>query len=97
MSLQLFNLKGKTALVSGGTHGLGMAMATALAQAGATLIVNGHTPGKMEAAAEAYKQKGIHAYTYLFDVCDEAEVERIIPLIEEPMISISPSLSISVA
>jgi gluconate 5-dehydrogenase len=83
MSLQLFDLKGKTALVTGGTHGLGMAMATALAEAGATLIVNGHTPDKLESAAGTYAQKGIHARTCLFDVTDEAEVERMVPLMEK--------------
>jgi gluconate 5-dehydrogenase len=41
MILDLFKLEGKIALVTGATHGLGMAMATALAEAGAQLVVNG--------------------------------------------------------
>uniref|UniRef100_UPI00403802BE SDR family NAD(P)-dependent oxidoreductase n=1 Tax=Algoriphagus halophilus TaxID=226505 RepID=UPI00403802BE len=41
-----FDLKGKIALVTGATHGLGMAMAKALALSGAKLVVNGHTPSK---------------------------------------------------
>lgn len=81
--MQLFDLKGKTALITGGTHGLGMAMATALAEAGATLIVNGHTPEKLESAAASYAQKGIPVSTYLFDVTDEAEVEGMIPVMEK--------------
>lgn len=83
MSLQLFDLKGKTALITGGTHGLGMAIATALAEAGAGIIVNGHTPAKLETAGKRYAEKGIKASTYLLDVTDEAEVERTIPLMEK--------------
>lgn len=73
-SLELFDLTGKVALVTGGTHGLGMAVATALAQAGATLIVNGHSAGKMENALKEYAANGIQAHGYLFDVTDEAQV-----------------------
>ena len=83
MSSQLFDLKGKTALVTGGTHGLGMAIATALAEAGASLIVNGHTPEKLETARQLYAEKGIGARMYLLDVTDEAEVERSIPIMEK--------------
>ena len=82
MSQQLFDLKGKTALVTGGTHGLGMAIATGLANAGATIIINGHTPAKLEFAGKAYAKKGISAHTYLLDVTDEAAVEKAIPLME---------------
>lgn len=73
-SLELFDLTGKVALVTGGTHGLGMAVATALAQAGATLVVNGHSAGKMENALKEYAENGIQAHGYLFDVTDEAQV-----------------------
>ena len=41
MSISLFNLEGKIALVTGNTHGLGMAMTKGLGKAGATIIVNG--------------------------------------------------------
>ena len=40
MILEQFSLKGKRALVTGGTHGLGMAMAKGLGEAGAELIIN---------------------------------------------------------
>lgn len=77
-SLELFDLTGKVALVTGGTHGLGMAVATALAQAGATLVVNGHSPAKMKNALKEYAANGITAHGYLFDVTDEAQVTEYI-------------------
>jgi gluconate 5-dehydrogenase len=78
----LFDLTGKRALITGGTHGLGMAMAKGLAQAGATLIINGHTPDKMKAALDTYKSQGFNALGYLFDVTDEDSVSTSIEQIE---------------
>jgi gluconate 5-dehydrogenase len=83
MSKQLFDLSGRTALVTGGTHGLGMAIATGLADAGASIIVNGHTPARLESAEKAYTRSGISVRTYLLDVTDEAEVEKTISIMEE--------------
>jgi len=77
-----FELQGKVALVTGATHGLGMAMAKALAHQGATLLVNGHTPAKMNLAIENYAQEGIKAHAYLFDVCDAIAVDQAISKIE---------------
>ena len=82
MSIQLFDLTGKTALVTGATHGLGMAIATGLANAGATLIVNDVFPEKLEQAKEAYAKAGIEAHTYELDVTDEKAVEAIVPNME---------------
>jgi gluconate 5-dehydrogenase len=56
--MELFNLTGKNAMITGGTHGLGMAMAEALAEAGAQLIITGTTPSKMEEALAHYHAKG---------------------------------------
>ena len=74
----LFDLSGKTVLVTGATHGLGMAMAKALAHSGARLLINGHTPAKMEKALAEYKADGIEAHGYLFDVTDEQAVDQYI-------------------
>lgn len=71
--MNLFNLQGKNALITGGTHGLGMAMAEALAQAGAQLIITGNTPSKMETALEHYHSKGYQAKGYIFDVTNEVD------------------------
>ena len=80
--LDLFSLEGEVALVTGGTHGLGMAVATALAEAGATLVVSGHSAARLEAALQTYKDKGIDAKGYLFDVTDEAQVVEAVARIE---------------
>jgi len=77
-----FELKGKIALVTGATHGLGMAMAKAIAHQGATLVINGHTPAKMEAAIKDYAAEDIIAHPYLFDVSDAIAVDLAITKIE---------------
>ncbi len=50
MSIKLFDLTGKTALVTGATHGLGMAIATGLAKAGAKIVINDILEDKLEEA-----------------------------------------------
>lgn len=78
----LFNISGKVALITGATHGLGMAMAKALGKAGATLVINGNTPAKMEAAVASYQQDGLTVHSYLFDVTNEEQVKENIAHIE---------------
>jgi len=76
MSNPLFDLSGKVALVTGATHGLGMAMATGLGEAGATVVVNERTSQeKIDAALEKYRSRGISAHGYLFDITDETAVQ----------------------
>lgn len=75
MSINLFDLTGKIALVTGGTHGLGQAMATGLGNAGATLVINGaSSQEKLDKAVAYYQSLGLKAHGYLFDVTDEAQV-----------------------
>jgi gluconate 5-dehydrogenase len=81
--MNLFNLTGKRALVTGGTHGLGMAMAEGLASAGAELIITGTTPSKMEDALSYYKEKGYKASGYLFDVTNEIDAEKNLEIISK--------------
>ena len=64
MSHHLFDLTGKIALVTGATHGLGMAIATGLAEAGARIIVNDIFPEKLENAIREYAEKGIDVKGY---------------------------------
>lgn len=74
--MKLFDLSNKNALITGGTHGLGMAIAEGLAQAGASLVITGTTPAKMEEAITYYQSKGYSAKGYLFDVTDEIEAAK---------------------
>jgi gluconate 5-dehydrogenase len=83
MSIQLFNLTGKTALITGGTHGLGMAIATGLARAGATIVINDLSAEKLETAKSEYAKNGIAVHTYTFNVTDEAQVKEAVLKIEK--------------
>jgi gluconate 5-dehydrogenase len=81
--MNLFDLKGKRALITGGTHGLGLAMAEGLASAGAELVITGTTPLKMEAALSYYHSKGYKAAGYLFDVTNELDAAKNMDLISK--------------
>lgn len=78
--MNLFDLSGKVAVVTGGTHGLGMAMAEGLASAGAELAITSTTPSKLDEALEYYHSKGYNATGYLFDVTDELEAAQKVSL-----------------
>ncbi|MGY3791675.1 gluconate 5-dehydrogenase [Aquimarina sp. 433] len=83
MSLSLFDIKGKNALITGATHGLGMAMAKGLGLAGATIIVNGNSSQeKIDKAVAMYTNLGIKTKGYKFDVTNEKEVQDSITKIE---------------
>ncbi|MBN1379936.1 MAG: gluconate 5-dehydrogenase [Gammaproteobacteria bacterium] len=82
MSNSLFDLKGKIALVTGGTHGLGMAMASGLASAGAKLVINDIDKAKLDGAIEQYKKMGYEAHGYVFSVTDEADTAAGVAKIE---------------
>ncbi|MEX1063502.1 MAG: gluconate 5-dehydrogenase [Balneolaceae bacterium] len=78
----LFDLSGKRAFVTGASHGLGMAMAKGLADAGAELIVNGTTPSRMEEAVKEYERDGHKVHSFIFDVTDEEQAKKHIDKIE---------------
>ena len=83
MSTSLFDLTGKVALVTGATHGLGMAMAKGIGKAGATVIINGNSSQeKIDKAVEIFKSELIQAFGYRFDVTNEEEVQKAIARIE---------------
>jgi gluconate 5-dehydrogenase len=68
MSATPFDLTGRVALVTGASRGLGFAIARGLAQAGATVILNGRKPAELDAAAERLRADGLSAGVSVFDV-----------------------------
>lgn len=78
MIQEQFSLKGKIALVTGGTYGIGMAMAKALGKAGATIIFNARRKEMVEEAEKEYKAEGYTAYGYQCDVTKEDEVKAMV-------------------
>jgi gluconate 5-dehydrogenase len=81
--MHLFDVKGKRALITGATHGLGMAMAKGLGENGVEVIVSGHTPDRLENAVAEYRRNNIRAHGVLFNVTDEEAVRISIDKIEK--------------
>lgn len=79
----LFDLKGKVALVTGGTHGIGMAIGKTLGQYGATVCVNDIDDNKLASCVSEYKKAGVDVFTLNFNVTDEADVDKGISEIED--------------
>jgi gluconate 5-dehydrogenase len=71
---RLFDLTGKTALVTGSSDGLGLAMARGLAGAGATIVLNGRDEKKLASAAKSFVEAGHKVEARAFDVADETAV-----------------------
>jgi gluconate 5-dehydrogenase len=80
---ELFDLTGRLALVTGASHGLGMAVAKGLARAGARIVINGRSEERLRSALEEYRRSGVAAQAYRFDVSQEAEVGEQIGRIEK--------------
>src|SRR6202048_602378 len=74
MSQALFDLSGRTALVTGSSRGLGRAIAEGLAKAGARLIVNGVDPARVQSTVAETRAAGHAAEGSAFDVPNEAEI-----------------------
>ena len=74
MSTQLFDLSGRTALVTGSSRGLGRAMAEGLAAAGAAVVLNGSDPGRLAEAGAEMRAAGHAVQEARFDVTDEAAI-----------------------
>lgn len=78
-----FSLEGKIALVTGASYGIGFAIATAYAAAGATIIFNDINQELVNKGLASYKEAGIKAHGYVCDVTDEKAVTEFIAKIEK--------------
>lgn len=77
-----FSLEGKVALVTGACYGIGFAIASAYAEAGATICFNATSRESVDKALAAYTEKGIKAHGYVCDVTDEEAVNALVAQIE---------------
>lgn len=80
---ELFDLTGKVALITGGTHGIGLAIGLLLGKAGAKVCVNDLQQDRLDGCRESYRKEGLDVYTLIFNVTDEADVDRGISDIEK--------------
>ena len=78
-----FSLEGKVALVTGASYGIGFAIASAYAEAGATIVFNDIKQELVDKGMAAYAEKGIKAHGYVCDVTDEEAVNAFIAKVEE--------------
>lgn len=83
MISELFDLTGKVALITGGTHGIGLAIGKVLGQAGASVCVNDLSEEKLESCRAEYRAAGVEVFTLIFNVTDEAAVDAGISRIEK--------------
>ena len=75
---QLFNLTGKTALITGGSRGLGLQMARALGEAGARVMLAARKADELEAATAELQAAGIDARWVAADCADEASLQKLV-------------------
>ena len=73
-----FSLEGKIALVTGASYGIGFAIASGMAKAGATIVFNDIKQELVDKGIAAYKEAGIDAHGYVCDVTNEAAVNELV-------------------
>src|SRR5262249_5595914 len=79
--IPLFSLDGRVALVTGASRGLGFAMAEALAEAGATVVLNSRNADTLEAAAAKLRERGFKIETAVFDVTEQTVSRAVVEAI----------------
>ena len=81
-ALEQFSLKGKRALITGSSAGIGLALASGMAEAGASVIINGRTAEKVANAAAPLRAAGHDVHEKAFDVVEASAVDNAIAEIE---------------
>lgn len=81
--MKRFSLDSRTALITGASYGIGFAIATAYAEAGATIVFNDINQELVDQGLAAYEEKGIRAHGYVCDVTDEEQVQALVARVEE--------------
>ncbi len=80
--LDSFSLEGKVAWITGASYGIGFAIASAYAEAGATIVFNDINQELVDKGLKAYEEKNIKAHGYVCDVTDEDAVNALVKKIE---------------
>jgi len=80
--LKLFDLTGRTALITGASKGIGHALAAALGAAGARLVLNSRDPANLALAQQALQARGLDVHTAPFDVTDAQAVQAGVARVE---------------
>ncbi|NBR90646.1 MAG: SDR family NAD(P)-dependent oxidoreductase, partial [Rhodobacteraceae bacterium] len=80
--MKLFDLTGQRALITGSSMGIGYALAKALAEAGATVVLNARDAVRLDAAAGALRAEGATVETVVFDATDGAAVRAAVDAME---------------
>ncbi|WP_130434164.1 gluconate 5-dehydrogenase [Cuneatibacter caecimuris] len=81
--MKSFSLEGKVALVTGASYGIGFAIASAYAAAGATIVFNDIKQELVDKGMASYKEAGIDAHGYVCDVTNEEQVQAFVKQVEE--------------
>jgi NAD(P)-dependent dehydrogenase (short-subunit alcohol dehydrogenase family) len=84
---ELFDLSGRVALVTGGSRGLGLAMAGALAEMGARVAITARKSAELSDAQDVLKQEGFDAATF---ICDLSRPDAAKPLVDAVVTQVGP-------
>ncbi len=80
--MKLFDLSGRTALITGSSKGIGLSLAGALSGAGARVVLNARDPERLERSRHALHERGLDVHAVAFDVTEADAVERGVAQIE---------------